>query len=398
MIWIKPGEIVFKKYKVIERISGGGQSLCYKAEDITATHRPAWDKMVFIKQYIDLVAEESEYKKLDSHFQNIVDRLSDSENYIVLPIELGLSEEFGAVIAIFPYVESQKLSEKLESGISLTERKRIAFALLNVIRRLHEQDIAHLDLKPANVVVYTRPRDGALFIKLIDLDGAKISTAGLRENNIKTIGYSSPEHFGIDKDTETTVKSDIFSMAIILLELLTEKYPFPPPLNNYLDAALEKQIVFEKTQLHSDIVRILLAGLNYSPEKRPSAGKILMIFNRHFENNLQRTHPDCVWRGKDTKMMLTLFDSAKTFSRTYFSDQKVIITAKDLRGSGIDNIIGILFSLFFEDGFFVLTIISSAIQIEIDGFELKPNRGYRLLLTQKVSLNGKRFNLHCRYC
>lgn len=397
MKWIKVDEIIFDRYKVVERLGAGGQSFVYRAEDQNKEVRALWMKTVFIKQYTDLAPPEKEFKRVTAHFNKIKVKLKDIQNLICLPTYLDVCAKHGSIMAVFPFITGKKLSEKLADGLSFDERVRIAFAIVNTTRKIHEQEIAHLDLKPDNIVVYNSTRDDKIYIQVIDLDGSKISGVGVRPNVIKTIGYGSPEHFAKDGNDRTNLKSDIFSLGIMLLELLTGAYPFAST-STYLTLAKNKEFTLGPAQIHTDIIRLLMSCLDFDPDKRPSAGKMLSVFNRHHDNGLLALAFKERWDNTKTKMLVTLsgYNDNITFKRTYYENK--ILTSQDFRGSGLDTrISGDLFALVFENDNCTVLPLNGNIEFEIDGYQLFKYKHYQLLSNQVLFFEGFYFEIGLSY-
>lgn len=394
MRWIKEGYTLFGRYKILERLEGGGQCLSFKAQDLVAKNSAPWEKILFVKQYIDLVATPSEFKRIAEHFNKIYSRLKKIQNLVCLPIDLEICKYHEAIVSVFPFIINKRLSERIIEGIDHNTKVRIAFAIINITRKIHEQEIAHLDIKPDNIIVYNSLGDGKLYVQMIDFDGSKVDGTSLRPNVIKTILYSSYEHFSENANHNTSIKSDIFSLGIVLLELLIGKYPFSSSIP-YLQSAAEKKFTFDSTQIHREIIEILIKCLDLDPNKRPSAGKLLSIFNKHYLNNLKAFTDSNKWNSAKNNFYISLVNMFGSFKRTYYED--IIITSQDLKGSGVDMISGELFALIFKDHNCYIRPMNMNVNIRIDDDTLFLNRSYRLLYQQHIYINDEHFGLQVSY-
>jgi tetratricopeptide (TPR) repeat protein len=104
----------------------------------------------------------------------------------------------------------------------------VACQSLDALEYLHRKRIIHRDVSPDNLLV-TRDDEGALLVKLIDLGIAKIREG---DENLTSAGtfvgkvrYSSPEHFHTREGQEVSARSDLYSLGVVLYELLTGRYP-----------------------------------------------------------------------------------------------------------------------------------------------------------------------------
>lgn len=173
------------------------------------------------------------------------------------------------------------LDEFLQTNESYEVRKQISIILTGVIRNMHEQGIIHQDLKPGQVMMV----NDELGIKtpigyraiLSDFDWA--IPEGKCVEIVGTIYYKSPEHY---REIIPDEKSDIFTLGIIIFEMLTGQNPY-----DFDDAAddemlksrvLKMQIVKRPSELNPEIPKdindILLACLNPEPYRRPTTDEL----------------------------------------------------------------------------------------------------------------------------
>jgi tetratricopeptide (TPR) repeat protein/predicted Ser/Thr protein kinase len=152
--------------------------------------------------------------------------------FICKVFETGESE--GRSFITMEYVEGKTLHDKMqEEPFSLRETLRVALEIAEALEKAHRNGIVHRDLKPANIMITPQGH-----VKVMDFGLAKRVLPGgeqelsrtLTQSSISekgaiagTISYMSPEQArGEDIDS----KSDIFSMGIILYEMLTGGHPF----------------------------------------------------------------------------------------------------------------------------------------------------------------------------
>ncbi|EDY84793.1 protein kinase domain [Verrucomicrobiia bacterium DG1235] len=127
---------------------------------------------------------------------------------------------------ILEYIEGESLDKWIESNPNPDTRQvtTIAREILQGLRVMHRMEMLHQDLKPSNVILH--PTRGAVIIDFGSTHVAgiqEIDTPFEREQALGTLGYSAPEYFLGKKPTR---KSDMFSLGVIVYEMLTGKLPY----------------------------------------------------------------------------------------------------------------------------------------------------------------------------
>ena len=153
--------------------------------------------------------------------KNEYDILS-KRTYQFIPACMGILEEEGSVWLIREYIEGENLSGSIEDGDRLTLAEAICYMekICDCISVFHEENppLLHRDIKPENIIV--RP-DGS--VAFIDLDTARRFDEGKEKDTIYvgTRLTAAPEQFGYQ---QTSVRTDIYSLGILFLFLLTGDY------------------------------------------------------------------------------------------------------------------------------------------------------------------------------
>ncbi|MBN2588945.1 MAG: protein kinase [Sedimentisphaerales bacterium] len=214
---------VIGRYKLLEKIGEGGMATVYMAEQERPMHRRVALKIIKLgmdtKQVIGRFEAERQALAMMDH-PNIATVLDAGTTetgrpYFVMELVRGL-----------PIIE---FCDK--NNLNTEERLELFISVCHAVQHAHQRGIIHRDIKPSNVLVTLH--DGKPVAKVIDFGIAKALNQRLTEKTVFTrysqmIGtpeYMSPEQAemsGLDIDT----RSDVFSLGVLLYELLTGATPF----------------------------------------------------------------------------------------------------------------------------------------------------------------------------
>ncbi|CAD8139284.1 unnamed protein product [Paramecium octaurelia] len=179
---------------------------------------------------------------------------------------------------ITEYLNGGELLDKLTKLQSFNERMAAEYMkqVLSALAYCHAQNIIHRDMKPSNIMLAST--DPQAKIKVIDFGTAKRCVTG--ETQTQVIGtplYIAPEV--IDKNY--TEKCDIWSCGVILYQILTGKFPFEVKVSslqqifNNIKSGKYNFTSKEFTSLSYEAQELIKSMLQFDPNKRPSAQKIL---------------------------------------------------------------------------------------------------------------------------
>lgn len=201
------------RYTILERIGGGGMADVYRAHD------KLLDRSVAVKVLRSQFTDDEEFVSRFRREAQAAARLSHPN--IVNIYDVGLDEQ--AYYIIMEYISGETLKDKIEreSPLPVETAVRIAIEIAEALEHAHQNNLVHCDIKPHNILVTRSGR-----IKVTDFGIARAVTSSTMTNSGTIIGsvhYFSPEQA---KGTAVGAKSDIYSLGIVLYEMLTGHVPF----------------------------------------------------------------------------------------------------------------------------------------------------------------------------
>ena len=176
-------------------------------------------------------------------------------------------EHDGAPYIVMDLMSGQELSRRMEAGarLPIAEAVKIISDLLAALAYAHERGVVHRDIKPSNLFLL---RDGSL--KVVDFGVARIESSELTETGaiLGTPAYMSPEQFlGLPVDG----RSDLFSVCVMLYQLLTGDRPFSGSPTTIMQKVLRQEPI-EPTALNPTLApdwdTVIKRGLAKKPEQR----------------------------------------------------------------------------------------------------------------------------------
>jgi WD40 repeat protein len=211
------------RYRLLEKIGEGGFGVVYRAAQTDPVRRHVALKVI----------------KLGMDTKSIVGRFEAERQALALMDHPGIARVLdggatptGRPFFVMELVRGVRITEYCEANrLSLQERLALFIQLCHAVQHARQKGVIHPDLKPSNVLVTAQ--DGKPVPKVIDFGVAKAIEEPLTEKTVLTnfhafIGtpaYTSPEQAemtGSDVDT----RSDIYSLGVLLYELLTGVTPF----------------------------------------------------------------------------------------------------------------------------------------------------------------------------
>lgn len=251
------GRTIAGKYTIESRVGGGGMGSVYRAR------QAGLDKIVAVKVlHRELLAEAT--------FATRFKREATSASRIDHPSSLRVldfgEEPDGTLYIAMEYLEGRTLFKILREEAPLAPRRIVDLSrqILAALAAAHELGIVHRDLKPENVIVLRSKDDegdAAEHVKVCDFGIAKLQARGEADEKLTVEGsivgtpeYLSPEQA---RGGELDARSDLYSMGVIVFEMLTGQPPFrgdsplaivlkhldaPPPLPSSLTPTVDPKL------------------------------------------------------------------------------------------------------------------------------------------------------------
>lgn len=179
-------------------------------------------------------------------------------------------EENGQFFLVMEYVEGRELSDLIKQKGKLGEKEALSIIkdTLSGLGFAHRKGMIHRDMKPSNVLVGADGRARIMDFGIAILAGEKRLTS--TGSNIGTPWYMSPEQ--ITRPREVDNRSDIYSLGIVLFEMLTGNVPF----DGETEFSVQEQQINtpapdpagKNREISAEISRMVLKAMEKSPEKR----------------------------------------------------------------------------------------------------------------------------------
>ena len=248
-------------YQLIREIGHGGMASVYLAVRTDDQYR----KRVAIKVVNRVLGSEEVVQRFLGERQTLA--VLDHPNIVKL-LDGGTSAD-GLIYLVMDYVEGMSITEYCDARrLTIPERLELFRTICGAVHYAHQNLIIHRDLKPANILVSATGTP-----KLLDFGIAKLLNPEFLEESWMTRGalhpmtpeYASPEQI---RGEAVTTATDIYSLGVILYELLTGRMPYsstPRALNE-----LEKILCYEQPKIPSIVAA--LSGTMAPKSRRGEAG------------------------------------------------------------------------------------------------------------------------------
>lgn len=258
---------IVSHYIIISKIGAGGMGEVYLAED---THL---DRKVALK-FLPLHLSQDEAAKL--RFTREAKAAAKLDHPNIIPVfEVGDFE--GRPFFAMAHLEGKTLRDVIREGkLSINEAIELTKQICEGLNKAHQAGIVHRDIKPGNIIIDLDKKVRILDFGLATVsDEDKLTKTG---STLGTVGYMSPEQI---EGRQVDHRSDLFSVGVILYEMLTGRRPFDGEndvavARSVMDTSPEP-VARYKSGTSGEIQRIIDKALAKNPELRYQRAESILV-------------------------------------------------------------------------------------------------------------------------
>lgn len=285
-------ETIIQNYRILDTVSESSTSIVYKAEE-KHTRRKVAIKIIYNRSIPD--------RDRINRARVEIERLRHLYHPWIAPlIRAGTTEE-GHCFFVSQFIKGVTLKEYIGiHNLGLGDRLTVFMKLCDALNHAHQRCLLHRDLRPSNILIDGKCNPiivgfGAAAVTDVDV-GHEPSNLGKRELR-EFLAYKSPEQV-TGKLYDIDVRSDLFSLGVILYELLTNELPYKsgPEDAKALVQAISREMPPKPTTiqpgLHGDLEAIALKALEKVPSARyQNVSALSRDLDRHHEQRPVEARP-----------------------------------------------------------------------------------------------------------
>ncbi|GAB4535334.1 MAG: hypothetical protein Kow0063_19510 [Anaerolineae bacterium] len=267
------GDVILERYELVRLLGSGGWGRVYLAND-QMLHRP-----VAIKQLLPRLAADP--AAVSRFLREATVIASIREPHVVTIYDIAESD--GQHYMVMEYADAGTLAQvlQLEGTLSPYEALSVAIDVCHGLRAVHNKGIVHRDVKPANVMFFSRT-DGLPVAKVGDF-GIALNPQDERltpvDNVVGTLIYLSPEQ----ASSAPTISraADLYSLGVVLYEMMVGELEEPLFLSPIFASNDTNEIYQHLTALPDPVRPLLVKALKRRPEDRfQTADEMLQALER----------------------------------------------------------------------------------------------------------------------
>ena len=266
------------RYRLKKVIGKGGMGAVYQAEDLRLNRKVA------VKILVGKLFGDSEALRRFEREAQMLARLNHP--HIITTFDYGVLETEGAYL-VMELLEGETLGQLIrrEAVLPPSIAAELLDQLLDGLAAAHSSRVIHRDLKPENIFLNYDNQSGARHVKILDFGLAKLMHPQAESNAggfsmttpgmvLGTLGYMSPEQL---TGAAVDERSDLFSVGVIAVEVLTGQRPFNGRTIHELLTAMLSQpsVLAENLTSDRELERVLRKCLARNPDQRFSSAAAL---------------------------------------------------------------------------------------------------------------------------
>lgn len=255
---LEPG-MILDGYKILRQLFANKRTEVYLAQDVDT------DERVVLKAPSVNYEDDAAYINQFLHEEWAGRRINNP--HVLKALETRRKRT--ALYYVTEYVEGQTLRQWMNDSPrpSLATVRDYAEQIARGLRAFHRMEMIHQDLKPENILI-----DDHGTLKIIDFGSTKI--AGIEEistpldssNRLGTINYTAPEYHSGDPGSN---KSDIFSLGVIVYELLTGELPYGKELTaRNLQRVVYRSVKYYNPEIPAWVDKAIEKAVSINPDRR----------------------------------------------------------------------------------------------------------------------------------
>ncbi len=277
------GRILDNRYEIIEEIGNGGMAQVYKA------------RCSLLNRFVAIKVLRKEFVKDDEFLARFKTEAQAaaalSHHNIVSIYDVGREDDIEYIV--MEYAEGMTLKEYIKDNTMLSWQEAVDFAvqICRALKCAHKNGIVHRDIKPQNIIL---TNEGIL--KVTDFGIARAvssSSVTITGNTMGSVHYLSPEQA---KGGYTDSKSDIYSLGIVMYEMVTGKLPFDGdnPVSIAIKQIQEQPVPPKEYNLAVPLAveNIIMKAMNKNGDKRYQTADEMLI-----DLEIARVKPDEAFEG-----------------------------------------------------------------------------------------------------
>jgi serine/threonine protein kinase/predicted Zn-dependent protease len=269
---------IISHYKILEKLGRGGMGVVYKAQDLRLDRFVA---LKFLPPHLDSSEEEKK------RFMHEAKAASGLEHQNICNIHEIDETEDGQLFICMAYYDGETLKKRIErSPLLLEELLSVAIQIAEGLAKAHSKGILHRDIKPANIMITSEGQ-----VKIVDFGLAKLvghSRLTKSGGTVGTVAYMSPEQ---GRGEETDQRTDIWSLGVVVYEMLTGRLPFPGEYEQAVIYSIlnedPKPIAADELENSDHLWEVICKALEKDPAQRFQETDELRMALKHLYRDLQ---------------------------------------------------------------------------------------------------------------